>query len=239
MLRLTVLSPHRDDAVFSLFFALSRWVNLGVRVRILNFFTRSAYAPYTRADDVAHISDIRAREDRRALRKISPRAREFSLHLLDAPLRLGIQFDEVFRTQTARLLTPDWLQTLATEIAACAGSGLLLAPLTLGNHVDHVAVNRAALHACGPKRLGFYEDLPYAIWTDGSTVRKKVREMEAALKLSLYSATIAPDRTSMSKQFAAGTYSSQITREEAVAIARRAERIWIPKSRFWTELHSI
>jgi LmbE family N-acetylglucosaminyl deacetylase len=159
--------------------------------------------------------------------------------LLDAPLHLGIQFDEVFRPDTSRLLTPEWLQTLATEIASHAGIGLVLAPLTLGNHVDHVAVNRAALNACGPKRLGFYEDLPYAIWTDDSTLRKKVGEMEAALNVSLYSATIAPDRTLMSKQCAAGTYSSQITREDAIRIAKRAERIWIPKSRFWAELHSM
>jgi LmbE family N-acetylglucosaminyl deacetylase len=165
--------------------------------------------------------------------------RDLSLDLLDAPLRLKIQFQNVFQPETSRLLTPEWLRTLESEIARCARSGFVLAPLTLGNHVDHVAVNRAALNACGPKRLGFYEDLPYAIWTDSSTLRAKVREMEAALRLSLHPAIIAAHRTWMNKQVAAGTYSSQIKREHAVAIARRAERIWIPRSMFWNELRRV
>ena len=64
-----VLSPHRDDAAFSLGLAVDSWLAAGHSVSVLNFFTQSAYAPYSDVetlhanDRVSFVSAVRRRED--------------------------------------------------------------------------------------------------------------------------------------------------------------------------------
>ena len=241
MTEITVLSPHRDDAVFSLFLSLSRWALKGVPIRVLNFFTQSAYAPWAGTGEVSRISAIRAREDARSLRMVSRGLRARSLGLFDAPLRLPIAFDQVFLPETADLLSPELLATLGRHIEEFA-TGLVLAPLTLGDHVDHVAVLRAALVACNAKRLGFYEDLPYASWTDAHTLQRKIDEAETLTGGRLRPHVVRTLNASRRKRVAAAVYSSQITREEALQIARFSkvygggERIWVPQHGSWHSL---
>ncbi len=58
MRKLTVLSPHRDDAAFSLFICLAKWSMFpSLKVKVLNFFTESAYAPYSSASDAISVSE--------------------------------------------------------------------------------------------------------------------------------------------------------------------------------------
>ncbi|HXF63595.1 MAG TPA: PIG-L family deacetylase, partial [Caldilineaceae bacterium] len=51
---------------------------------------------------------------------------------------------------------------LAERLAALPPHGRLVAPLAVGHHVDHQLVRQAAELACGPERLLYYEDYPYA-----------------------------------------------------------------------------
>ncbi len=238
-----MLSPHRDDAVFSLFFSLTRWAAAGVSVRVVNFFTRSAYAPWAQMDDISAISEVRRREDRRALTRISRTLRVRSFDFLDAPLRLPLTFGEICLPESARLLSSGFVTTLARTIGALVRRSLVLSPLTLGDHVDHVAVTRAALIACQAKRLAFYEDLPYAAWTSPSTLRQKVLQIEERSGIGLQERVIRVDRARGRKQTAAAMYSSQVNREEVIALARFSarsgggERIWIPRaSPAWNKL---
>ncbi len=90
MLPVTVLSPHRDDAAFSLCLALSRWPELNVPVTVVNFFTISGYAPHSASTEIADVSSLREREDQEALASIHPAIHVESLDLLDAPLRFNI-----------------------------------------------------------------------------------------------------------------------------------------------------
>lgn len=230
-MRLTVLSPHPDDAAFSLALTLRRWSRAGAEITILNFFTRSAYAPF--APFAADVSSLRAREDRRSIGMLEKSIQVRSLRLLDAPLRLGIDFGSITNPDA---FTPpdDEVAKLAQRMHGFFRNTLLLAPLALGDHIDHRTVHSAAIKAAAGREVAFYEDLPYASWTDEAVIRKRVCALEHDLRLPL--APALPRGPSWRfKQRAAAQYRSQIDRAAAHAIARYgekykgAERIWIPR----------
>ena len=89
MQEITILSPHRDDAAFSLCMALRKWTVMQLKLTVINFFTVSAYGPRSIAKDPHTVSSIRRREDRRVISIISPLIRVRDAGLLDAPLRSG------------------------------------------------------------------------------------------------------------------------------------------------------
>jgi len=113
--------------------------------------------------------------------------------------------------------------------------GIVLAPLGLGDHLDHLTVRQAALRATRGKRLAFYEDLPYASWTSEPCIVQRVRNIETENGAALRPAVLRRQRSSLTKLHLAARYQSQITKEEAVKISRFSakyrggERIWIPK----------
>ncbi len=236
MLDVTILSPHRDDAVFSLSIALSRWRKLPVRITVVNFFTRSEYAPRALSSRVASISSLRSTEDRAALAAIDRKIGVESLDLLDAPLRLGVGSNSVCDPETARLQASGEAERLAVYVRRYCNRGLLLAPLGLGNHVDHCAVNKAATAQPLNYRVGFYEDLPYATWTAEESLQAKLDELSREARLPLRPAIIRNGTYGVSeKVHLIQRYASQTTRCEARVMARYAlryragERIWIPK----------
>ncbi len=240
MLPLTVLSPHRDDAAFSLFCALVRWQRLPVEIRVINFFTESAYAPHAERPD-AMASSIRKREDRAVLQRIGRTIRVTDLGLLDAPLRLGIGALAVCNPETAGLLREGLVADLVRRIRSL-GPSLILAPLGVGGHVDHRAVHRAALRAGGRFRLGFYEDLPYRTWTSAEDVSYRVRAAEREIDTPLKAVSADDRHAALQKRWLIRRYKSQITGEEALAMAQwtrehRGETLWLPRqSKYWPQL---
>jgi len=54
------------------------------------------------------------------------------------------------------------IDMLQTEMMALPAHGAVIAPLTLGNHVDHTLTRLAAEAAFGVKKIWYYEDYPYA-----------------------------------------------------------------------------
>lgn len=234
MRRVAVLSPHRDDAAFSLYLALRKWRQSGVRVSVLNFFTRSNYAPRILETQTDAISFIRKREDYRTLTNIDKDIQILDCDLLDAPIRLEIDFMAVCRPETR--VDPTSIAQIATYIRRHARRDLLLAPLSLGGHVDHRAVNEAAIASASHKsHLGFYEDLPYAMWTPDRVLREQVRVTESKIGIRLRPVVVIGKHEVRQKRRAAARYTSQIAWEEAISIARFSlrygggERVWIPK----------
>ncbi len=243
MIRLTILSPHRDDAVFSLYLALQKWRQSGIRVTVLNFFTVSNYAPRVSENQTKAISLVRKTEDHNVLSRIDKRIRIRDCDLLDAPLRLGIPFEAVCRPDTgafAKSVEPEIAAYVRTQVQ----KSLVIAPIGLGGHVDHLAVNEAAVTAVLQRsRIAFYEDLPYATWASDDVLRQRIHEIETQLQRGLRPVIIRQKHARLRKQRAAAGYKSQITQEEARSIAgfsRRyggGERLWIPKhSKSWTML---
>jgi LmbE family N-acetylglucosaminyl deacetylase len=240
MQEITVLSPHRDDAAFSLCIALRRWAAMGVKLTVINFFTVSAYGPWSSSTDAPTISNIRLREDRRAIALISPLIRVLDAGLCDAPLRFGVHAAEVCRRETISLLKKGEIREIGCFIQRWARSGLLIAPLSLGDHVDHIAVREAAMESADAHQLAYFEDLPYATWTSEETLTARVHEAEQRTRMILRPSIIRGEFASSMKRRRISRYQSQISPEEGAVIARFSarygdgERIWIPQhARNW------
>lgn len=244
MLGLTILSPHRDDAAFSLGLALGRWSKMKVPITVLNFFTISGYGPRCSASSVPEISALRAREDRRALWLINRRIQTREAGLRDAPVRLDISLSRVTARETAELQSSEEVVALASEIRK-AGRNLVLAPLGLGCHIDHRAIHAAALKAARKHKLGFYEDLPYASWTSEDELAARIAATECVTQTKLKPVIIREKNGFSKKLRIASCYKTQIVREEAAVIANYArrfgggERLWIPRhEKLWSALLS-
>lgn len=249
MSELTIVSPHRDDVPFSLFLSLSQWRSLPLKLNVVTVFTISVYAPRagTLAGDFEQIrsavTSLRKREDRRVFQLIDKRITVEALDFLDAPLRLGISADCVCTPDNASLETRPEIEILSRRFRRYFRRGLVLAPLALGDHIDHLTVRAAAIKSSVRQELGFYEDLPYAAWVSESSLRRAVSYAECSTGVPLKSAVIRQKRYISRKRSIAGRYQSQISRDDAIAIARFAanygggERIWIPKhGRAWKSL---
>ena len=242
MQRVTILSPHRDDAAFSLYLWLKKWINSGVNVRVLNFFTVSAYGPRGTAESAEAVSRIRMMEDRRVLCLTGRSIRVRDCDLLDAPLRLRIKPEAVCLPETYKMAAGSQPE-IETLIERHTGLDLVVAPLATGGHADHLLVLRAAIACSRNHRLAFYEDLPYAAWKSESELAGCIKEVETATRVRLMPAVTRRHGAMRQKQNIIAQYRSQITPEEAALIAGYSarygggERLWIPKrSRGWALL---
>jgi LmbE family N-acetylglucosaminyl deacetylase len=237
---LVVLSPHRDDAVFSIGMWLRYWSLRNVRITIANFFTSSAYAPRAVVSsdsgetNVAAVSALRQREDRRALAQIAKAIRVRSFGMLDAPLRFSIPASAVSDVAAVSVRQAD-VHAVRSRIRQLGNCGILfVGPLGLGTHVDHLTVWCAATIGIRPHALAFYEDLPYAAWTAEEAILDRVRMSEDRLRSHLRPRILRTEHHVRCKQGLAAAYRTQISRAEGLAIAdygtkyKSGERIWIP-----------
>jgi LmbE family N-acetylglucosaminyl deacetylase len=164
---LVVLSPHFDDACFSLGCFLEQ-VRRGT---LIDVFTKGTYAPAHKAspaeksdpDYVHRIRDAedRAFADRCGLQRIDLGIAEPALH--DRTVRSFSALDDDIEAIEAPLA-----KTLGDVAASWPEGtrGVLFAPMGIGHHVNHRAVaevvldNREALAM--RYDLFLYEDIPYA-----------------------------------------------------------------------------
>ncbi|MGI8961154.1 MAG: hypothetical protein ACR2IV_15585 [Bryobacteraceae bacterium] len=238
---LTIISPHRDDVPFSLYLSLSQWRSLPLKLNVVTVFTISAYAPRATTlsgdfEDVrSSVTSIRKREDRRVFSLIDSTIRAEDLDFLDAPLRFGISADAVCRSRALPIESRPDVEILSRRFGRYFFRGLVLAPLALGDHVDHLTVRAAAMRTSFPHKLGFYEDLPYAAWVSDDSLRKTISDAEHSTATPLKSCLIRRKDHIFRKRGIVSRYRSQISRNEAAAIAQfghhyyGGERIWIPK----------
>ncbi len=176
-LKILILSPHRDDAAFSLSIAITNWLTARHTVTILNIFTRSRYAPYSDAafvhenDELSYVTAMRLREDEAFLRRITqnlPKGLKNHLHmadlnLKDAPIRLRIPLEEVSDTPVNPIdPSIEKIRKALTKQSEAGAMEALVIPAALGNHVDHLTVREAAQPFTATFPTAYYEDLPYA-----------------------------------------------------------------------------
>jgi LmbE family N-acetylglucosaminyl deacetylase len=247
-LKILILSPHRDDAAFSLSIAITNWLTARHTVTILNIFTRSRYAPYSDAafvhenDELSYVSAMRLREDEHFIRRITqnlPRGLKNNLHmadlnLKDAPIRLRVPLEELSDTPvTSTDHAIEKIRKALTKQSEAGTMEALVLPAALGNHIDHLTVREAATSFTAPIPAAFYEDLPYATThpsaaTDLETLREAAEKHNEPLAPVIYRLESAVER----KQKLVLGYASQIDDEAGTLISNFAirynggERLW-------------
>jgi LmbE family N-acetylglucosaminyl deacetylase len=178
--RLVVLSPHLDDAVLSVGALIARQVAVGRKVEVWSTFT-SGPPPDSVPLRLHRFADYATRlvEDDRALgllgagyRRLGLPERLWRSPAPGGPLAGGLR--AAFRTPSDR----GGFQQLDVLAELLAGpladpEAEMLAPLGVGNHVDHVEVMLAAMltavRAGALPQVGFYEDF-YAL---GNAARRR------------------------------------------------------------------
>ena len=244
-MRIVVVSPHRDDAAFSLGLSIETWLRAGHRVDILNCFTQSEYAPFSDVDSLhgndkrSFVSAVRRREDIAWNKLVGGRLKITDLDLLDAPLRLACSVDEVLTIEIrpgdrAVARVAGALRKLAEK--AEPGQLALSLPLAIGDHIDHRVVHHAALEALATAAvpIAFYEDLPYAV-RPGADETIEARANATGFELApsfAQEASTAVAETLRRKHRIAEGYDSQIDNDVAWQLTSFAER-YGGRERLW------
>jgi LmbE family N-acetylglucosaminyl deacetylase len=251
-MKILILSPHRDDAAFSLSLAITNWLTARHTVTILNVFTRSRFAPYSDAafvhenDELSYVSAMRLREDELWVRRIKeslPKGHKnnlhiFDLNLKDAPIRLRIPLEAV-NTTPVNPADPS-IEKIRKALTRHATEGTMQAiviPAALGNHVDHLTIREAAQPFTEQLPTAFYEDLPYlaahpAATTDLEALRATSAERNAPLTDILYNTNEPTAEAITRKRKLVLNYASQIDEAAGDLIANfaatynGAERLW-------------
>jgi LmbE family N-acetylglucosaminyl deacetylase len=247
-LKILILSPHRDDAAFSLSIAITHWLTACHTVTLLNVFTRSRHAPYSDAafvhenDELSYVSAMRLREDEHFLRRITqnlPKGLKSNLHMVDlnlkdAPIRLRVPLEELSDTPVNPAdPSIEKIRKALTKQSEAGAMEALILPAALGNHVDHLTVREAAMSFSTSVPAAFYEDLPYAATypsaaTDLEALREAAEERDEPLSPVLYQIESAVE---CKRRLVLG-YASQIDDEAGAIISSFAarynggERLW-------------
>ena len=236
---ITVLSPHRDDAAFSIGLTIASWLARDHRVEVVNCFTRSEYSPFgdmaaIRADETqAHVTNLRREEDLRWARQYARPVELTDLNLLDAPQRLHCAVDEVCRTAVDP--RDPAMTTIRAELRARAFDALVL-PLAIGDHVDHLTARMSAQDGWPASLpIAFYEDLPYAARPGGAgQIAARTESIVSGLRpmFAKDATEDVVDSTVETKRQLALCYPSQIdpaVADQIASFSRRyggRERLW-------------
>ncbi len=159
-----VISPHCDDAAFSLGGIIEKYSRRGVRFTILTCFSMSNYTVDGTDTSINSVTLLRKKEDNDFFHlckrsNIAP----LYLDLPEAPLRKGRDSSNIFSTK----LTEHEIilaQKLGQKIYSLLDDNtLLLYPASIGVHVDHFIARQACQYIIKKHSNHMqYADLPYA-----------------------------------------------------------------------------
>jgi LmbE family N-acetylglucosaminyl deacetylase len=174
----TILSPHPDDAAFSLGGAVAQGY-FPAPVSLVTLFGRSAYSKQDGfAGDPEAVTRRRRREDETFASRFG-----LALSFFELP-EAALRGEPLFVSHPLEpLATPAGLEEALSQALNDLRPDRLLLPLGLGGHRDHLLTRRAALPLARRRGLdyAYYEDLPYAAWVSPRRLRRHLGTVEAAL----------------------------------------------------------
>jgi LmbE family N-acetylglucosaminyl deacetylase len=226
--RVVVLSPHCDDAAFSIAGLLRYCRDMGKPISIINFFSCSRYAPTLIVKTQSRVSRIRKQEDSAFAALLGEGCRMVWLEMQEAASRKAYRRREVC---TSRPLSAGELR-MAAEFSEYLQRNIdrdsaVMIPLGLGFHIDHHIVREAGLSlaAEGFSSLFFYEDLPYAAHYPVDALSNWIAGFCRARGMHLAPCCLTfPDLMAW-KQRAVRCYRSQTTSQVWERILGHAERL--------------
>jgi LmbE family N-acetylglucosaminyl deacetylase len=213
----TIISPHRDDAIASAGLLILDLVRRRVPVHVINCFTISNYAPFCE-DRSADVTMVRRDEDEAIAHRLGDGVHWVDLALTDAPIRLNCSSDVVCDLGPGALRQAEMTDLNARLRSAIPDGSFVVAPLAVGCHIDHILARQAAASIAH----AYYEDLPYVADADPSELANLTRG---------YSPLVTPASCLDEKLVLARRYKSQFSAGDIAAIERHAravqgERIW-------------
>ncbi len=237
---IAVLSPHSDDAAFSLSGLLHLAADGGHACTIITAFSRSRRTRTGGIEpDEERVTAMRKREDRAFVSQLGAGARVLWCDLPDPSVRLPAARDSWY---VPRPLSPEESAFVARIVRFCemhvTDAAALLAPMALGRNRDHLITRSAALEfarRCS-RRLFLYEDLPYAARMSAREFERNVSELAEAEGLALQPHTVSYATLLLRKRRAVAAYASQTNPDIAGRIIRYALRVGKLASaaeRFW------
>lgn len=172
-----VLSPHLDDAALSCGASIYKWLRQGKQVTVVN--VASNYQLPEKLSDFATLvhqhmgltsplgAAQRLEEDLAAMTILGADAMHANFY--DALYRFGDNGEHYSAYPQLTSSLPSWeaghlaqLSEYFHQLAQANTQALFIAPMAVGNHVDHQLVKQAAMQGIAPKQLWFYEDYPYS-----------------------------------------------------------------------------
>jgi LmbE family N-acetylglucosaminyl deacetylase len=163
-MRHLIVSPHLDDAWFSLGGSLNEWRKGNSVVLVVDVFSIQSWTKYGDLP-LDRVVSVRKREERLNARR--DRVRLMFLDLQEGLLRgYPLQFPQVINW-TIDLNTLDDIVTSLGRVIRAYDPDFIYFPLGIGGHVDHVLLREVATIMRSSFSLNnieilFYEDLPYA-----------------------------------------------------------------------------
>lgn len=221
-----ILSPHIDDAAFGLTCTISKLIGNHVSVNLINCFTITKWTGIFVSKDIEVVSALRREEDAAFNQYLGSAINITNLGLLDAPLRNNYihQFHPFNENELELIeqLKNHLLQQL---------DGLLLCPLALGNHIDHVLCLEAVIQVYPQIKVVFFEDLPYANRINWNEIKSHVNNLAKRLYTKLDSFISGLDQCTVDKNHAIHLYKSQVDEDICAEIiaqqnALNGERLW-------------
>lgn len=236
-----VLSPHLDDAAFSLGAGLWQLARKGGRVLVVTLATAEPTGPLSAIAQDLHrrwglkgnVVKHRRQEDNQACAELG--VETLHLGLADALYRTDAEGEALYPSFRSLFGNPhdadrQWREDLAERLRRLPVAQRVCVPLGAGHHVDHQLTRRAAEEAFGSDLL-YYEDFPYARkrW-----VRWKAMGRPWAWRSEVWP---APEEALRAKVRAIGFYDSQLgtafaslddmeRQVRAFAAQRGGERLW-------------
>jgi LmbE family N-acetylglucosaminyl deacetylase len=230
-LKVAVISPHFDDACFSLGGSLLTWTRQRHNIDIFDCFTVSNFVADGGDRDPAQVSRRRRLEEESFVQQLGSNASYFGLGEKDAPLRLSCPLNDVFGRSAAD--DPEALARLRSALRITDTYDVIVIPLAAGRHIDHELAKAVAIDEAQDRCVAFYEDLPYSAQLADHDIAELATAAGHQAKKSLLPLAVGRGVSWEEKARLVRLYKSQVTAEVEAAIRSQyeryggGERLWV------------
>jgi LmbE family N-acetylglucosaminyl deacetylase len=235
--RVLVISPHVDDAAFSLAATLKVLVAAGSAVQIVNCFTLSRYAPFSGAKSKISALTRRRHEEEAFLHYLGGNSSSVDLGLVDAPARTGAGLRGMMASHLPLKELSETVAMLAASLDDVDDDTAIISPLAIGDHSDHYIARQAAMLKYHDRPIAFYEDLPYAATANESYVANSLKQTAESFEGGLKPLLFHWPGDAAWKRQSCSHYKSQISETGIQKILDYMERT--TGERLWCSAHFI
>lgn len=232
--RLIVLSPHFDDAIFSVGGLISLFSIYFNEIYIVNIFSASPPLGKELPPQAADFHKNFIQQDPVAYRRIldikafkAYRVKLFYIEQLDAIYRTFADSKEPLYLEPIDIFTAihsfdyQLISKISSKILSMISpdpSDLYIAPLSIGGHVDH-EITRLAGERIAKNQLLYYEDCPYVFQ---QTIRNSLKFCQQTMDMiEIY----IPVEDLLKKQFAINAYNSSIPTKSFIQYMQSHDKI--------------